>query len=489
MAGVSVENNAIFYNKNVVYFFIVLVFATFVRFILPYDFPPGFAGHAIAHSHQSLEFRDAISQTLSTGSADWPSVVVQFGLMSFFHGVVFYIFGQGIWQSMLPAQLFGVGSAICSYLFGKRVGGIKFGLLLGLSVAASPWNIAFSRYGDAEHALPVFHFWAVACSIVHVRGLLTAALAGLIVAGSWYVYATNQILPMILLITFFIVSPKISRKKYLGFCISFLIFSAPAIIPSWRDGFYYPIRSTLPDNSNYQIVSVSQLLENSAGIFSQLFLNSSDAWYTNSLGGFGIFGNILIFFGVASGLHKFYKTQSLTTLIPFLVFSLGIIPAVIANEVSFRRGLVSGSTLLYFQAIGALFLMKKFKVFCVITYLIACYGVYMYFFETSQPESSAGRGRTIFINEVLGFTGKQRLVFTQSDDIYQFKDFFRFMTSEDPESRGISLEVVSPDSCRCTNERRVLYYLDAAQLSMCCSLNQCSNYSERNFSYYIMSCK
>lgn len=66
-------------------------------------------------------------------------------LMYWLAGIAYRIFGENEWAARLPSALLGIGSVFTLFLFGKRIGGLKFGFLAGMVLASSIVFFAFSR--------------------------------------------------------------------------------------------------------------------------------------------------------------------------------------------------------------------------------------------------------------------------------------------------------------------------------------------------------
>lgn len=81
-------------------------------------------------------------------------------LLYWLAGIAYRLFGENEWAARLPSTLLGIGSVFALFLFGKRVGGLKFGFLAGMVLASSVIFFSFSRASSFDIYLTAATFGA-----------------------------------------------------------------------------------------------------------------------------------------------------------------------------------------------------------------------------------------------------------------------------------------------------------------------------------------
>lgn len=350
-------------------FFLVLLIALLLRLYRLDDLPVGFSHQSIDHHRQvTLRFLASIRcwfgpESCSTG---FPTFVQQYGLASFLHALVFYGLGVGYYQSAILAALLGVLSVVLMWRIGKILVSQEYGLLLAFMLSVSIWHITFSRHSDAEHSLPVFHaLLAVYCTLRCVKSptLLRAVVAGSIVGASWYVYATNQLIPFLwigalpVLRLFF--RTHLQSRVIAVSILCFLLVSYPAFIASFSKGYYFPIRATLPKTDNYHFSEGAGFLVILGRGLNQIFVNSQDEWFVRLGGAINLVDKIMILCGLGILTVKMRSLRGLMQGGYVLgAFILGLAPALLSSEQALRRELIALIVLLFIEGLAGLYFLK-----------------------------------------------------------------------------------------------------------------------------------
>ena len=185
---------------------IPLGIAVLFRFWSLAEIPRGFAQHAVVHLRVSRKVAEALQEAIATfdlGPVLDLSVYLlrdQHGPLSIVDGLGFFVFGVGPVEARMTQAVLGCCAVAAAYGLGKALEGPRLGLLFSFLLAVSPWHLAYSRYGDGEHVVPTLHVLLAMLLLVRAvrfgrpRDFL---LCGLVVGLSWYFYATNQVVPII----------------------------------------------------------------------------------------------------------------------------------------------------------------------------------------------------------------------------------------------------------------------------------------------------
>ena len=113
------------------------------------------------------------------------------------------LLGDNIAALRAVSVLFGLGTVVAAYLFGREYGGRRWGLLLAFLVASMRWHVNFSRIAMNGADVPFFEFLTLYFALRAVRGkpgpLRSVAWLGLTVGLGLCFYTPYRL---------FVVSPK-----------------------------------------------------------------------------------------------------------------------------------------------------------------------------------------------------------------------------------------------------------------------------------------
>jgi hypothetical protein len=333
----------------------LLLVSLVTRFAAPDRFPPGLAQHAVTHNELAIEFMEAAEARRAGIPAPYPDITEQFGLMSFLQGVMFLLLGVGFRQAMLLAALFGVLAVVASYLAGRELADHRLGLVSVVLLTAAPWHLAFSRYGDPEHSLPVFQFMLtlyLALVSIRRRSAPLALLLGLVAGLSWYVYATNQIVPVMLLLWLPLLIARFGSPGWrwpLALVAGFAASSWPAVARSLALGSIYPVRAALRVEG-YEVLGLVEMLEQVPAAFRELFLRTTDPWFLRPGGMFPVVGTLLLVGGVALLVAAARRRADRPTAVLLLAtLALAFLPAVASWATGVRRLLLVPAAAVFVQ--------------------------------------------------------------------------------------------------------------------------------------------
>ena len=317
------------------------------------EHPRGYAEHAVVHNLIALPYyEELLSPPMRLHlSGLWHSIMAQFGLQSLLEAIWFKLVGVGFLQSTFLPALLGVGAVMLGYSFGHDLLGKKGGFFVSYLFALGSWQIAFSRYGDPEHILPVFQ--AALTLALGVKALRTASaglalLAGMSLGLSWFVYGTNQILPVIVLAC---LGQLLFLRRYrsaayytcgAAFVGGFLLVSGEAFYRNLASGHIYPIRAALPDNANYRVVSLAETGRSLPKAYSELMRQATDPWFSKQGGMLSDLEAVLLIPSLAIGAVALLRGVDRDVwCFLFTAAVLSPLPAIASPEVNCRRLLLS----------------------------------------------------------------------------------------------------------------------------------------------------
>jgi 4-amino-4-deoxy-L-arabinose transferase-like glycosyltransferase len=322
-----------------------------LRFWSLAEYPRGFAQHAVEHLKGSLIFYEGLVQILRSfdlSSADklWDLLAEQWGPMSMIDGIGFVVFGVGWVQARLTQAVLGCLAIGVAFALGSSLDGRRFGFLFSFLLAVSPWHLAFSRYGDAEHVLPTVQALLAVLFVFRAARFgrtLDYILAGITVAMSWYVYATNQIVPFLaagFLLYKLIASRGFLRRdgvKLAYMAAVFVLISLPHVSARGGDGLWLA-RTPIGLFNPFAITELHTTQE----VGQQLYWNVQESWFFREGGGLGPVVQTLLIVGTVlcvAGLFVPRRRDSSVLLLLWL--ALSFLPAVLSQEVQFRRLLLT----------------------------------------------------------------------------------------------------------------------------------------------------
>jgi len=348
---------------------IPLAVGAVLRFWSLAEFPRGFAQHAVVHLKGSVVFYEVLVQIL--GSFDLSSVhrlsgflEEQWGPMSMVNGIGFVIFGVGWVQARLTQAVLGCLAICVAYALGMCLDGRRLGFLFSFLLAVSPWHLAFSRYGDAEHVLPTLQALLAILFVFRAARFGRTSdyiLAGITVSMSWYVYATNQIVPF--LAAGFLIYKLIASRGFLrrdGIKVIYMaavsvVTSIPHLIARGDTGDLWLLR-TPSGEFNPAAASALRTWEE---VGRQLFSQVSESWFLREGGGLGPVIQTLFIMGTVlcvAGLFVPRRRDSSVLLLLWL--ALSFLPAILGEDVQFRRLLL---TLVVSLALASVAILRSLR--------------------------------------------------------------------------------------------------------------------------------
>jgi hypothetical protein len=332
------------------------------------EIPRGFAQHAVVHLEISRSFADALadfSQSLDASALlySWPLLWEQHGPMAMIDGLGFWAFGVGMVEARMTQAVLGCLAILVAYALGVSLDGPRFGFLFAFLVAVSPWHLAFSRYGDGEHALPILQALLAILLVYRAAGLGRTrdyAFGGAVIGLSWYVYATNQIVPLIAatFLAYKVVSSREFLKrdwtKLIIMAAAFVVVSFPHISARLGTDEGWLARSP-QEELRLSALSDFETITDTA---TQLFVRVHDSWFFRAGGGLGPAVQTLFIVGsltCVAGLFVSRRRDACVLLLLWLGISL--LPALFSTAY-FRRLLLVLVVALALSALALLQLLR-----------------------------------------------------------------------------------------------------------------------------------
>jgi hypothetical protein len=269
----------------------------------------------------------------------------------------------GFRRAMVLTALFGAAAA--AYLAGRELVDHRLGLIAAVLLATAPWHLAFSRYGDPEHSLPVFQFlltfWLALVS-VRRRSAPLALLLGLAVGLSWYIYATNQVVPIMLAVWLPLLISRFGFPGWhwpLAFVAGFAGSSGLAVARSLALGSIYPVRAALRADG-YEVLGLVEMLEQVPEAFRQLFLRTTDPWFLRPGGVFPVVGALLLGGGAVLLVVAMRRRSSRpTALLLAGTLALAFLPGIASSGASIRRLLLVPAAAVFVQGWCVAWLLER----------------------------------------------------------------------------------------------------------------------------------
>lgn len=237
-------------NKKIKVFallFLIIALGFFLRVYNIDHTPPG------VYPDEAVNGMDAVTAN-QTGDYQWfyPANQGREGLMMNLVALGFKLFGISVLTLRLPSIVFGTLTILGTYLLGKELFNTRVGLISSFLVSVGYWAINFSRISFRANILPavlVFSFYFL------WKGLRTKkwtdfAIGGFIFGIGLHTYIAFRIAPVILVVT--LISLIVSRpgflKEYWKKILVFMIFTVIAAAPMlytffWAHPEYFISRS------------------------------------------------------------------------------------------------------------------------------------------------------------------------------------------------------------------------------------------------------
>ena len=463
-----------------------------VRLIFLDWYPFGFSSHAITHATT----RHQIYETLfiqSWNEHTWTTVAdlilyQQHGPQSFVEALLTPVFGFGFTESRLIVSTLGLLSLVFIVAWGTVGLNRWFGLVAGIAIGTTPYALFFSRDGDSEHVniyLQGFLLLFAAQRTIKRGYIRDYALLGLAAGLSLYVYATNQMLGVMVvsLVALFQVRPlfqsgwKNLAGRALAFFLAFFTIAAPIIQHHLTTGRVIPIRTPY-GTPNYEFSHVHEIPSRFLKLWNELFVHGGDPWfarpngaltdYTLLLLGPGIITmGFLLRRGNGAQSRSFYFLCAIT----FALVIFGGFPATLSPEPAFRRAILLALGLDILKTFGcygiALFILRytpKVIAYAMISSLMIGYGAYnwnSFLSDCSAYESNHGNVPVVTARYVreMATHGQQVVVFLPSCQGCLLKEDFTFYLNHQlgyPRSIPRSIKLIDPSDLALAPMRNVI---------------------------------
>lgn len=257
------------------------------------SYPFGFSGHAIVHCALRRRFYEILF-VKPWDDFFWinlRSMIVedQHGPQSLLESLLTPIFGFGMTESRLIVATIGITSILLATWWGSLAINRWFGLAVGFAVSLAPYHLTYSRNGDSEHIniyLHGFFLLLAAQRVVISGGAFNWLLLGIAAGLGFYVYASTQLLCLIVVGLVVIVSAgRLLKTKWYwlltyfsAFCLPVLALMYPAILNSWARGRLIPVRVPY-GTPMYEFSQPGQLAAKVTLLWDELFTRGSDPWF------------------------------------------------------------------------------------------------------------------------------------------------------------------------------------------------------------------
>ena len=341
-----------------------------LRFHRLADVPAGYSGHAVVHHHEiTTPIRNEIVKPLASfdlkAAARIPRLLVEnhFGLMSFLSAVGFGVTGLGFVAARLHSALAGTLTLLFAYRFGLALEGRFAGLALAGLLAAAPWHVSISRYGDLEHVLSPLHALVTLSTYVaalrwgRVRDYLACGVA---LGFSFYVYPANIVLPALVLPHLLGVAAlkrgflRRDGKKALLLLVAFGVIWWGALADQLRSGLLLPsVRTGYETTGSLPLTDVGRQADGVRSALRQLFVEADEPWFARPGGGVGAPETALILLGLGVVVGSLLDGRSRTgAALLLLGLPICMVPGILAPDPSFRRFLPALTLALAVAALG-----------------------------------------------------------------------------------------------------------------------------------------
>ena len=263
--------------------------------------PNGYAEHSVYHHvNFSLPYLEALSSSLQTmqaqpflGIASNALVHEQWGFISLVAAIGFKLFGVSLTVTRLVSAALGTLTIYVAYRLGRALDGIRLGLVFSFLLAVSPWHITISRYGDQEHVIsPLQFLLSLLFVILAVKGgkVSDMLLAGVFTSVTWYIYASNLVVPVIvglfLLCRWVLLgraAPRVALRNWWKILLGlgcFALLSYPAIAQLAPQGILQANMRTGYTGSGSIFADLPKHLQMIGLEADQLFRHANDPWFT-----------------------------------------------------------------------------------------------------------------------------------------------------------------------------------------------------------------
>jgi 4-amino-4-deoxy-L-arabinose transferase-like glycosyltransferase len=228
-------------NRFLLLLIVILAVASFFRLWQLNSVPPGLYPDVAINGNNALE-------TLKTGNFNlfYPDNNGREGLIMWLIAFSFLIFGASVWSIKIVAATFGILTVLGLYLLTKELfaqatsdkrQATSIALLASFFLAISFWHTNFSRIGFRAILVPfvlVFGFYFLFKGF-RTKSIWNFLISGIFFGSGFYTYISYRLvvllLPVTLLVWWFICKKENLQKKYLLFTFYFLLFTFIVALP------------------------------------------------------------------------------------------------------------------------------------------------------------------------------------------------------------------------------------------------------------------
>lgn len=341
---------------SAVWLSVPLALGILLRFYALEATPHAYSEHAVVHHVSlSLPYKDALFLLLRAGNLGeavgtaWGWIVAEhFGLMSLLAAIGFKTVGVSLTISRSFSAAAGTLAVLCAYFAGKNLFDRRVGLAFAFLLAICPWHIASSRYGDLEHVLATLQFLlAIALYAAAIRRgrTLDWILAGGALGLSWFVYASNQILPVIVglhLLLMLVFRRGFFRSawwKVLLFSAVFAALSYSTLATIAQDGILKPnLRTGYRGGQAIPFENFDRNTQMTRETLRELFMEVDDAWFIKPGGGLSLTEEALFVPGILLCLAGlFVRELRWPSALLLAGLPLSLLPGILGPDPAFRR--------------------------------------------------------------------------------------------------------------------------------------------------------
>jgi hypothetical protein len=452
-------------------FLIPLGLGALLRFYALSEVPNGYAEHSVVHHvGLSLPYLEALSSSLRAvdpqpflGVASNALVHEQFGFISLIAAVGFKLFGVTLAVTRLTSAALGTLTIYVAYRLGRELGGARLGLVFSFLLAVSPWHVAISRYGDQEHVVsPLQFLLSVLFVVLAVNGgkVRDLVLAALFTALTWYIYAANLVVPVIIglfLLCRAVAAPRQAVRNWwkIGLALGcFVLLSFSEINQLLAQGLLQANVRQGYDANAAALTDFARRWQMAGLEADQLFRQATDPWFGTPGGGLGVFQSTLLVPGLvlAVAALRTRRTRDLALLL-LIGLALTPLPAIFAPDVSFRRLMLVLTLIALLSAFTLVRLADAAQAAAVSPRVLAglagagalalaAAGAFGYFDQVVVGEElSNGWHRTV-AEAVIGSLGKEPLVVVvpfhdHVSDTNHYITLMAYDTLQDAQRRGV----------------------------------------------------
>ncbi len=382
----------------------------------------------------------------------------QHGPQSLVEALLVPVFGFGFTESRLIVSTLGLLSLILIVAWATVSLNKWFGLLAGLSIGMAPYCLYFSRSGDSEHVniyLQGFLLLYAAQRCVQRGFVRDYSLLGLAGGLSLYVYATNQLLCVMVLglVALFQIAPLIRSGwtnclvRIVGFLLPAVATAGPMINHHIKNGRSLLLRTPY-GTPNYEFSKTQDLASQVLKLGKELFVQGGDPWFARPHGALADYTLFLLIPGVITIVALLRRSRGIQTRSFYFLCAVtaalvlfGGFPAALSPGPAFRRAVLLAIGLdiikafgCYGLALAALRQTPKFVAYGLIGIVLISYAAYdwsSFLFDSHTTESNSGNSRVAtiqYVRESVEHNKDAIILLPLGQGFLQRDDFTLFLT-------------------------------------------------------------